>query len=61
MEQVPIVSVLLPVYNDEIYLTESANSILSQTFPFFELIIIDDGSNEVTKAVIEQIHKFDSR
>ena len=61
MEQSPIVSVLLPVYNDEIYLTESVNSILSQTFTFFELIIIDDGSNEGTKAVIEQCQKLDSR
>jgi glycosyltransferase involved in cell wall biosynthesis len=61
MEQIPIVSVILPVYNDEIYLMESVSSILSQSYTLFELIIIDDGSNDATKEIIAQCLKLDSR
>jgi glycosyltransferase involved in cell wall biosynthesis len=44
--QSPIVSVILPVYNAEKYLREAIDSILSQTFSDFELIIINDGSSD---------------
>lgn len=42
----PIVTVLLPVYNGRHYLREAIQSILDQTFPDFELIIINDGSSD---------------
>lgn len=61
MEQFPIVSVILPVYNDELYLKESVSSILSQTYSLFELILVDDGSNEGTKAIIEECRQLDQR
>jgi len=61
MEQIPVVSVLLPVHNDEIYLKESVTSIINQSFTLFELIIIDDGSNERTKSVIAECRKLDPR
>lgn len=43
---IPVVSVLLPVYNAGTYLQESVTSILNQTFTFFELLILDDGSTD---------------
>ena len=42
----PIISVVMPVFNGDRYLCEAIDSILSQTFTNFELIIIDDGSTD---------------
>lgn len=48
----PLVSVVLPVYNGSEYLSEAITSILGQTYPNFELIIIDDGSTDDSAAII---------
>jgi glycosyltransferase involved in cell wall biosynthesis len=42
----PLISVLMPVYNAELFLNESIESVLNQTFKNFEFIIIDDGSTD---------------
>ena len=55
----PVVSVLLPVYNCELYLGASIQSILSQTFGDYELVIIDDGSTDQSASVVGCFH--DSR
>lgn len=49
---VPVVSVLMSVYNGERYLREAVDSILSQTFTDFEFIIIDDGSTDGTWGIL---------
>ena len=49
----PLVSVLLPVYNAQDYLAQAIDSILGQTFADFELIIINDGSSDDSKAIID--------
>ena len=49
----PLVSVLMPAYNSEKYITQSIQSILNQTFTDFELCIINDGSTDATSAVID--------
>lgn len=51
-KQIPAISVLLPVYNGAPYLTESIDSILSQTWQDFELIIINDGSRDESAEII---------
>lgn len=48
----PIVSVIMPVYNGELFLSEAIDSVLGQTFDSFELIIIDDGSTDRTQEVV---------
>ena len=48
----PLVSVLLPVYNTEKYISESIQSIINQTFKKFELLIIDDGSTDNSLKII---------
>ncbi len=52
MSETPIVSVILPVYNAELYIKESIDSILNQTFTNFELIIINDGSTDNSEKII---------
>jgi len=55
----PSISVILPVYNAETTIKESIDSILRQSFEDFELIIIDDGSTDTTKYIINSYN--DSR
>lgn len=48
----PMVSVLMPAFNVERYIESSINSVLSQTFKDFELIVLDDGSTDATASII---------
>jgi glycosyltransferase involved in cell wall biosynthesis len=58
---IPVISVILPVYNGEKYVAESIDSILNQTFTDFELIIINDGSTDNSLQVLQAYQKFDTR
>jgi glycosyltransferase involved in cell wall biosynthesis len=52
---VPRISVIMPVYNNAIYLQDAVNTILLQTFNDLELIIIDDGSTDGSAGIIHEI------
>ena len=58
---IPIVSVIVPVYNAEAYLGKCIRSILSQTFQDYELLIIDDGSTDGSGAICDKLCLEDSR
>jgi glycosyltransferase involved in cell wall biosynthesis len=53
MDVIPIITVLMPVYNGEKFLREAIDSILSQTFTDFELLIINDGSNDQSETIVK--------
>lgn len=57
----PPVSVIMAVYNGERYIAEAIESILSQTHPHFEFIIVDDGSTDQTKQIIDRYAAHDQR
>ena len=42
----PLISVVVPVYNVEDYLQECLDSLLAQTYPNFEVILVDDASTD---------------
>lgn len=48
----PILSIILPAYNAQAYIAETIQSVLAQDFTDFELLIIDDGSQDNTAEVI---------
>lgn len=54
-------SVILPVFNAEKYLTIAIESILNQSFPDFELIAVNDGSTDSSAAILENYAEADSR
>ena len=52
--QVPLVSVIMPVYNAERYVAEAIESILSQTYTNLELIVLDDNSTDNSISIINR-------
>lgn len=58
---IPVISVLMPVYNSEKYLAEAIESVLNQSYTNFEFLIFDDGSTDSSKDIIKEYSKKDSR
>lgn len=56
-----LLSIIVPVYNMERFLNDCVDSILSQTFTDFELILVDDGSKDKSPAICDEYAKKDSR
>jgi len=57
----PKVSVIMPVYNTEKYLSEAIKSILNQSYRDFEFIIVDDFSTDTSYKICEEYAKKDDR
>ena len=58
----PLISIIMPFYNDKEHIEQTINSLLNQTFPAFEILIIDDGSNDKESVEkLKEIQKLDSR
>lgn len=61
MKLTPEISIIIPVYNVEKYLPRCINSILSQTYSNYELILIDDGSTDNSGCICDQYGITDTR
>jgi len=61
LQNQPLVSIGIPVYNGERYLEQTIDSILSQTYSNFELIISDNGSTDRTQVICEKYGSQDGR
>lgn len=55
------VSVIIPVYNTEKYLEKCLNSVLKQTLKEIEVIVINDGSKDSSKVILEKYKRMDKR
>ncbi len=51
-----LISVIIPTYNREADILRAVNSVLTQTYAFYEIIIIDDGSTDNTESIIKSIN-----
>jgi alpha-1,3-rhamnosyltransferase len=58
METSPLVSVIIPAYNHELYIEEALQSVINQTYKNIQFIIIDDGSTDKTPEIIEKFIKI---
>ncbi len=58
---IPVISVILPVYNADKYVAEAIESMLVQTFSDFELLLIDDGSTDDSLGVLQHYAVRDNR
>jgi glycosyltransferase involved in cell wall biosynthesis len=61
MSNASTVSVVLGTYNGETYLREQLDSVLAQTYPFLEIIAIDDGSSDSTVEILKEYAARDPR
>jgi glycosyltransferase involved in cell wall biosynthesis len=61
MNNLPLISVAMPVYNGEEHLAEAIESVLAQSFVNFEFIIIDDGSTDRSLDVLKEYQRLDAR
>ena len=57
----PLVSIVIPIYNAEDYLGECLDSLLNQTLKQFEIICVDDSSTDSSMAILEEYERRDSR
>ncbi|KAB2959733.1 MAG: glycosyltransferase [Candidatus Methylomirabilis oxygeniifera] len=55
IQSAPKVSVIVPLYNHELYVEEALRSVLEQSFRDLELVIVNDGSTDGSEAVVERI------
>jgi glycosyltransferase involved in cell wall biosynthesis len=59
--RMPLVSIIVPIYNAETYIPRCVDSILAQTFADFELLLVNDGSSDGSLDVCQQYAAKDSR
>ena len=57
----PLISILVPFKNTAEFLPECLQSILDQSYPYWELLIVDDGSNDESYNIVASFSKIDPR
>ena len=57
----PLISIIVPVYNTSFYLRTCLDSIISQSYTFIEIIVIDDGSTDNSGKICDEYAEKDNR
>jgi len=57
VNNLPLISVIVPVFNGEKFIHDAVKNIIDQNYPALEIIIVDDGSKDNTRAVVEILNK----
>jgi len=60
-ENLPLVSIIVPVYNAERYIIRSLNALLEQSYRQLEILLVDDGSADASLHLLEEMRTKDSR
>lgn len=61
MKSKPLVSIVMPVYEAESFLEKSVYSIINQTYPNIEIILVDDGSKDSSGLICDELARIDNR
>jgi len=61
MENLGVVSIVMPMYNCAGFVAQSIESVLAQTYPYWELLVVDDVSTDSSYAIVEEYAKKDAR
>ena len=57
----PLVSIIVPAYNVESYLSECLDSVISQSYIYWELVLVNDGSMDATPVICDNYALKDKR
>lgn len=57
----PLVSIITPTYNHESFISECIQSVIKQTYSNWEMIVVDDGSKDKTRSIVETLAKNEKR
>lgn len=57
----PLISIIMPVYNSEIFLKDAITSVIDQNYQSFELILVDDGSTDNSPEICDYFNQKDKR
>ena len=60
-EKLPLISIIIPFYNNEKYINECLDSVLNQDYPNIEIVAMNDGSTDNTGKILQDYSKKDKR